>query len=39
MIDALMNESVLSFKEKKQHLGLPTVKLPASTRIHFRLPR
>ena len=36
----LMTNSVLSFEEKKQHnLGLPTFKLPASTKHLLRLTR
>ena len=35
-----MKESVLSFDEKQQrNLGLPTFKLPASTKILLRLTR
>ena len=34
----LMEESVLNFEEKKQHnLGLPTFKLPISTKNLWRL--
>ena len=37
----LMEESVWSFEEKQQqhNLGLPTFKLPASTKILLRLTR
>ena len=36
----LMKESVLSFEEKTHHnLGLPTFKLPASTKNILRLTR
>jgi len=37
----LMEESVLSFEEKQQlhNLGLPTFKLPASTKNLLRLTR
>jgi len=35
----LMKESVLSFEQKKHNLGLPTFKLPASTKSLLRLTR
>ena len=35
----LIKESVLSFEEKQHNLGLPTFKLPASTKTLLRLTR
>ena len=35
----LMKESVLSLKKKKHNLGLPTFKLPESTKNNLRLTR
>jgi len=34
-----MKESVLSFEVKQHSIGLPTFKLPASTKTHLRLTR